>query len=114
MFEFTIILVLPEHARFKVENRSERSQTVHTIPGNLHVLSKLSGFAVNFYAVMQEFFKVSAVEDTIAGRTREIDHEFVFDDGSLSRSGFRLVCRETSIARCKPTEKVTQQSGTRH
>jgi len=40
-----------------------------TISGDFDTFSKLSGFAVDLYAIMKEFLKVCAVKDAITSRT---------------------------------------------
>ena len=53
------------------------------IADNLDVLAKLADLALDLDAVVQELFKVCAIEDTVRGRLRVVDDELVLGGGLL-------------------------------
>ncbi len=52
-------------------------QASHTITDNLDIFAKLARLALDFYAVVEEFFKVGTIEDLIGGRLGVVDNELV-------------------------------------
>jgi hypothetical protein len=79
----------------------------HTVTDDLDVVSKLPSLAVNLDAIVEEFFKVRTVENTVGGWFSVVDDEFVLNSGGFGSGGFGLEKRTT---RSEPTEKGTQQS----
>lgn len=80
------------------------------VAGNFNVISKLSSFSFDFYAVMQELLKVGTIKDTISGGFRVVDDEFVFRCRCFV-AGCSFGCLHgEEICWYEPTEKITQQS----
>jgi len=78
------------------------------------VVSKLAGFAIDLDAVVQELFEIGTVKDTITGRLWVIDDEFMLGSSGFSSGGLGLQKRKEANRWYEPTEKRTQQSGTKH
>jgi hypothetical protein len=83
------------------------------IPGDLHIIAQLTSLATDLYPVLQVLLKVAAVKDAIAGGFRVVDHEFMFRGWAFRRGDLGLGKRERRRTQSEPTEKITQQSGTR-
>lgn len=60
-----------------------------TIARYLDIVAKLSRLTVDLGAVVEELFKVSAVEDTVCGGPRVVDDEFVFRRRGLCGGGLK-------------------------
>jgi hypothetical protein len=54
---------------------------------DLDIVTKLTRSSIDLDTVMKELFKGRAIENSIAGRSREVYDEFVLDIGSLARFG---------------------------
>jgi len=67
--------------------RGHGKLVVGGIPSNLHIFTKLTCFAFDLDTVVQEFFKVGAVEDLVSSRLRVVDNEFVLGS-NFSGGGF--------------------------
>ena len=79
---------------------------------DLDLVTELTGLAIDLDAVVEELLEVRAVKDTVASRARVVDDELVLSSSRLSGGGLGLHKEEREKTQCKPTEKVTQQSGT--
>lgn len=69
-----------------------------TVASYLDIVAKLPRFTLNFDAIVEELFKVGAVEDTVSGGTRVVDDEFVsrrcgLRGGRLKHQGVSLLRR---------------------
>ena len=94
-------------------NLSDLSKGKRTITMDLDVVAELTSLALDLDAVVQEFLKGRAVEKTVTSRTGVVDHESVLSTSSFSRCSFDLTeYHPEGRDQRKPTEKVTQQSGT--
>lgn len=62
----------------------------HTVPNNLDIFAKLARLAFDLNTVVEEFFKIRAVEDAIGSRLRVVDDEFVLGGGTFGGGSFRL------------------------
>jgi len=57
---------------------------------NLYVFPKLACLSLDLYAVMEELFEVSTVEDAIGGGFGVVDNEFVLRCGGFPGGGLGL------------------------
>ena len=83
----------------------ELGARTRTITDDLDVLAELSSFTLDLDTVMEEFLKVSSVEDAVRSRLREVNGEFVLCGSTLGGGDFWGLWNGH-----QPTEKVTQQS----
>jgi len=60
------------------------------IPNNLDVLAKLAGFPLNLDAVVEKFFEISTVEDSISSRFRVVNDKFVLGGRTFCGGSFGL------------------------
>jgi len=70
----------------------------HTVPNNLDVLAKLARLAFDLNTVVEEFFKICAVEDAIGSRLRVVDDKFVLGGGTFGGGSFRLDREDKALA----------------
>lgn len=60
-----------------------------TIACYLDIVAKLPRLTPDLCAVVEELFKVGAVKDTVSGRTRVVDDEFMFRRRGLCGGGLK-------------------------
>lgn len=63
---------------------------MRTLAGDLDVLTKLAGLAIDLDAVVEELLKGGAIEDTVARGARVVDGELVLGGSRLSGGGLDL------------------------
>lgn len=61
-----------------------------TLTGDLNVLTKLAGLAIDLDAIVEKLLKGGAVEDTIGRGARVVDGELVLGSSRLSGGGLYL------------------------
>jgi len=57
------------------------------ITSNFDVVAELASLAIDLDAVVQELFEIRTIEDTVTGRLREVDDEFMLRSRSFSGGG---------------------------
>lgn len=62
---------------------SSHARNNRTFPVDFDIIAKVSSLVIDLNSVVQELFESSAVENTIPGRTRVVDHKFVLSGSSF-------------------------------
>jgi hypothetical protein len=75
----TVILLL---ARKRSAGQSKSVVRHPTFACYLDIVAELTSLTIDLGAIVQEFFKVSTIEDTVSGGSRVVDDELVFCRGS--------------------------------
>lgn len=86
-FEVTVILVLPSQAFSKTDEYFATNRDL-TIADDLDVFAELTSLAIDLDAVVEEFFEVGTVEDTVGSGLRVVDDKLVLGRGGLGGGGF--------------------------
>jgi hypothetical protein len=66
---------------------------------NLHVLAKLPSFSINLDSVVQEFFEIRTVKDTVTSRFGVVDHKLMLGGCGFCGGGLGLRERGMSLLR---------------